>query len=143
MTFLAPAQRLAIDPNINAQGGSAFARAGCADCHLLKDYVTPARPANGVPGNFPFRPRTDFLVHDIGTGDMIGNDGDSVATTRLMRTAPLWGLHLRTKFLHDGSAATIEQAIARHGGQATNAVRNFNALSPSDRNAMLTAMRSD
>ena len=83
---------------------AAFSNAGCADCHLLKDYVTPAHPANGVPGNFSFRPRTDFLLHDIGTGDGIGNDGDSVATTRLMRTAPLWGLHLRTKFLHDGRA---------------------------------------
>jgi CxxC motif-containing protein (DUF1111 family) len=144
MTFLAPAPRLAIDPNINLQGGTAFSRAGCADCHLLKDYVTPAHPANGVPANFSFRPRSDFLVHDMGTlGDMIGNDGDSVATTRLMRTAPLWGLHLRTKFLHDGRASTITDAIHMHGGQAINAVHGFDALSASDKSAMLTAMMSD
>jgi CxxC motif-containing protein (DUF1111 family) len=143
MTFLTPAPRVAIDPNINLQGGTVFNRIGCASCHLLRDYVTPAHPANGVPGNFTFRPRSDFLVHDIGTGDFIGNDGDSVATTRLIRTAPLWGLHHRTSFLHDGSASTIEQAIARHGGQAAAARNAFNALGNSDRNAMLAAMKSD
>jgi len=144
MTFLAPAPRLPIDPGTNLQGGTAFSNAGCADCHLLKDYVTPAHPANGVPGNFTFRPRSDFLVHDMGTlGDMIGNDGDSVAKTRLMRTAPLWGLHLRTKFLHDGRASSITEAIHMHGGQAVSAVQKFDALSTSDRNAMLTAMLSD
>jgi len=143
MTFLAPAPRLPIDPNINLQGGTAFNAIGCASCHLLKDYVTPSNPANGVPGNFTFRPRSDFLVHDIGTGDLIGNTGDSVATTKLMRTAPLWGLHHRTKFLHDGRASTITDAIHAHGGQAAQSVRNFDALSTSDRNAMLTAMASD
>lgn len=101
------------------------------------------RPANGVPGNFTFRPRSDFLSHDIGTGDFIGNDGDSVATTRRIRTAPLWGLHHRTKFLHDGRASSIEQAIAFHGGQAAASRDAFNRLGFSDRRAMLTAMRSD
>jgi CxxC motif-containing protein (DUF1111 family) len=143
MTHLAPAPRLAIDPNINLQGGTVFNAIGCAGCHLLKDYVTPSAPANGVPGNFTFRPRTDFLIHDIGTGDLIGNDGDSTARTRLMRTAPLWGLHHRTRFLHDGRAGSITEAIAAHGGQAATARANFNALGTSDRNAMLTAMMSD
>ena len=143
MTFLAPAPRLPIDPNVNAQGGTVFNAIGCAQCHLLRDYVTPAHPANGVPGNFTFRPRSDFLLHDIGTGDLIGNDGDSQATTRLIRTAPLWGLHHRTRFLHDGRATTIEAAIAAHAGQATASRNAFNALGASDRNAMLAAMRSD
>ena len=144
MTFLAPAPRLPIDPNTDLQGGTVFNNIGCADCHLLKDYTTPAHPANGVPANFSFRPRSDFLLHDMGTlGDRIGNDGDSVATTRLMRTAPLWGLHLRTNFLHDGRATTITEAILAHDGQAAQSVRNFNALGSSDRSAMLTAMLSD
>jgi len=143
MTFLAPVPRLPIDPNIDLQGGTVFNRIGCAGCHLLKDYVTPTHPANGVPGSFTFRPRTDFLVHDIGTGDMIGNDGDSLATTKLMRTAPLWGLHVRTHFMHDGSQTTITGAIQAHNGQALAAKNAFNALSTSDRNAMLTAMMSD
>ena len=143
MTFLAPAPRLPIDPAINLQGGTVFNRIGCATCHLLKDYKTPAQPLNGVPGNFTFRPRSDFLLHDIGTGDGIGNDGDLRPKTNMLRTAPLWGLHLRPLLLHDGSAHTIEQAIAKHGGQAQASRAAFNALNASDRNAMLAAMKSD
>jgi CxxC motif-containing protein (DUF1111 family) len=143
MTFLAPAPRLPIDPAINLQGGTVFNRIGCAQCHLLRDYVTPSRPANGVPGNFVFRPRSDFLLHDIGTGDSIGNDGDSVATTNRIRTAPLWGLHHRRLLMHDGRATTIEQAISFHGGQAAASRDAFNRLNSSDRRAMLTAMLSD
>jgi CxxC motif-containing protein (DUF1111 family) len=143
MTFLAPVPRLPIDPNVDLQGGTVFNRIGCAGCHLLKDYTTGSSPKNGLPANFSFRPRTDFLIHDIGTGDMIGNDGDSLARTKMMRTAPLWGLHVRTHFMHDGTQTTITGAINAHGGQATNAKNAFNALSASDRNAMLTAMNSD
>jgi CxxC motif-containing protein (DUF1111 family) len=143
MTFLAPAPRLPIDPTIDLQGGTVFNRIGCAGCHLLKDYTTGSNPPNGVPANFSFRPRTDFLIHDIGTGDMIGNDGDTLARTKLMRTAPLWGLHLRTHFMHDGSQTSIVGAINVHAGQALAARNAFNALSTSDRNAMLTAMMSD
>jgi CxxC motif-containing protein (DUF1111 family) len=143
MTFLAPAPRLPIDPNTNLLGGTVFNKIGCAGCHLLKDYVTPAHPANGVPGNFTFRPRSDFLSHDIGTGDNIGNDGDSVATTRKIRTAPLWGLHHRTKLLHDGRASSIEEAISFHGGQAAASRDAFGKLSFTERSAMLAAMKSD
>src|ERR1043165_9545733 len=143
MTFLAPAPRLPIDPAINLQGGTVFNRIGCAQCHLLKDYVTPAQPANGVPPNFKFRPRSDFLLHNIGTGDGIGNDGDSRGLTNKLRTAPLWGLHLRTSFLHDGTASTIEQAIARNGGQAAASRAAFNALNPQDQSALLAAMKAD
>jgi hypothetical protein len=52
-------------------------------------------------------------------------------------------LHLRPKLLHDGSATTIEQAIAKHGGQAAASRSAFNALSASDTNAMLAAMAFD
>jgi len=143
MTFLAPAQRVPTDARILQDGGRLFTQVGCAQCHLLRDYVTPSSPRNGVPGNFSFRPRSDFLVHDIGTGDGIGNDGDSVATTNRIRTAPLWGLHLRNKFLHDGSETTIEGAIRRHGGQATNSRTAFNNLTQGQRDTILAAMRSD
>ena len=143
MTFLAPAPRLPIDLFTDLQGGTVFNSIGCAGCHLLKDYNTGSNPPNGVPANFSFRPRTDFLLHDIGTGDLIGNDGDTLARTKLMRTAPLWGLHLRTKFMHDGSQTSIVGAINVHAGQALAARNNFFALSASDQNAMLTAMQSD
>ena len=59
------------------------------------------------------------------------------------RTEPLMGVRFMEQFLHDGRATTVEQAISFHGGQAAASRNAFNALNASDRNAMLTAMRSD
>jgi CxxC motif-containing protein (DUF1111 family) len=111
--------------------------------HTLTTPATPATPANGVPGNFSFVPFSDFALHDMGSlGDRIGNDGDSLARTRMMRTAPLWGLRFRTKFLHDGRTSDLATAIRAHAGQASAAVSAFNALSSSDRSALLAALKA-
>ena len=69
-----------------------------------------------------FFPYSDFLVHDMGSL----NDGiaQSPATGQEMRTAPLWGARIRTSFLHDGRAKTIEDAILAHDGQGL-AARNL------------------
>ncbi len=165
---------------------------GCAVCHH-PNYTTPhageligvlgtKAPASDLPGsrvpealaNQVIYPYSDFMLHDIGTGDgivqtqhaslppmgvatcekidpkYIDKDGLQKAyarrrkmpeqaktaeqrktdkkaqaegppeegldqrTANMMRTAPLWGLHVRPQLLHDGSAFTIEQAILRH-----------------------------
>jgi hypothetical protein len=66
-------------------------REGCNGCHVTTTFNVTK---NGR--NFAFQPFSDFLTHDMGTlGDGIGNDGDSVAVTRRMRTAPLWGIRGR------------------------------------------------
>jgi CxxC motif-containing protein (DUF1111 family) len=44
--------------------------------------------------------------------------------------------------LHDGSAATIEQAIGRHGGEAEATRRRYEALSPAERQALSAFLRS-
>ena len=144
MTFLAPpATDPTIDPVVAQQAFDIGTRIGCASCHFTGAYTTPAVPANGVPGNLQFFPGSDFLVHDMGSlGDLIGNDGDTVATTRLMRTAPLWGLRFRTKFLHDGRATTITGAIQAHAGQGAAAATAFNALSAADKTTLLTGLNA-
>jgi CxxC motif-containing protein (DUF1111 family) len=144
MTFLAP---MPIDPSIPpavaAQGAAAFHGAGCDGCHVTTAFKTPATAPNGVPGNFSFTPYSDFLVHDMGAlGDQIGNDGDSVATTRQMRTAPLWGLRFRTAFLHDGRTGDVSIAITQHAGQGAAAAAAFSALSSSDRAALIRKIMS-
>jgi CxxC motif-containing protein (DUF1111 family) len=53
------------------------------------------------------------------------------------RTAPLWRLVDRRHFLHDGRASTILDAIITHGGDASGAVTNFDALSAGDRKKLL------
>jgi CxxC motif-containing protein (DUF1111 family) len=132
MTFLSP------PPTQNPTGASIagqieFIAVGCNGCHTSQAFTTPSSPANGVPGNFQFHPFSDFLLHDMGSlGDQIGNAGDSQATTRLMRTAPLWGVRFRTKLLHDGRASDIPSAVKAHDGQAANSARLFNLLASVD-----------
>ena len=129
MEHLAPPPQITSDPIGFAAGAIVFAAAGCANCHSAVPFVTPAHPFNGVPGNFTFFPFSDFAVHDMGSlGDGIGNTGDPVATTRQMRTAPLWGARFNTQFLHDGRAKTVRAAILAHDGQGLAARNAFAAL---------------
>ena len=119
MTALAPAPRDFSDQISVTRGQPLFSQVGCNNCHVTTTFRTPANPAPvtidaagsesiRVPGNFAFNPYSDFLAHDMGAlGDMIGNAGDSVAVTRRMRTAPLWGIRFRNHLLHDGRCGDI------------------------------------
>ncbi|HTE51847.1 MAG TPA: di-heme oxidoredictase family protein [Kofleriaceae bacterium] len=130
MERLAPPPPDLGDPIGTIIGGFNFVVVGCAGCHVPVIFVTPARPFNAVPGNFAFLPFSDFLAHDMGAlGDGIGETGDPVAQTRLMRTTPLWGARFNTQFLHDGRAATVRDAILAHDGQAAAARTQFTQLS--------------
>jgi CxxC motif-containing protein (DUF1111 family) len=161
MTFLAPPQP---DPNTSTNGQAKFVSTGCANCHVdntvsggalatAATFKTPASPAGiraadgvlrRVPGNLPFHPFSDFAVHDMGSlGDNIGlNAGDSPATTRLMRTAPLWGIRFRNLLLHDGRTGDIATAIAAHAGQGAAAATAFGNLSATDKTDLVTFVRS-
>ena len=74
-------------------------------------------------------------------GDGIGNYGDTVAVTRRMRTAPLWGLHLRTLLLHDGRTTDRGAAITAHNGgangQGTAAAAAYTALTSAQKSDLL------
>jgi CxxC motif-containing protein (DUF1111 family) len=143
MESLAPPPIDITDPGQFLNGGIRFIGAGCAGCHTVTPFITPANPFNGVPGRFPFLPFSDFLVHDMGSlGDGIGQSGDPVAQTRLMRTQPLWGARFNTQFLHDGRAATVEEAITAHDGQAAAARNAFNNLSRKNKDAVIAFINS-
>jgi len=125
-----------IDPPVPASactaspGAAAFAAVGCANCH---------RPSYIVPGSnnvLTARLYSDLLLHDMGPGLADGFEQGS-ARGNEFRTAPLWRVSDRGHFLHDGRAATILDAILLHGGQASDAVAAFNALSAADRQALL------
>ena len=137
-----PPQNLS-DPIGFAAGAIVFAVAGCANCHSVLPFVTPAHPFNGVPGNMAFFPFSDFLVHDMGSlGDGIGNTGDPVAVTRRMRTAPLWGARFNTQFLHDGRAKTVRDAILAHDGQGLAARNAFAALDSTSQSLLIKFVNS-
>lgn len=97
-----------------------FNQIGCALCHT--PGLTAAAP--GTLGNVSIQPYSDLLLHDVGTGGEI-------------RTTPLWGLRLRRRLLHDGSARSIAEAIRAHGGTATVVRQRFSALSAPDVEALL------
>jgi CxxC motif-containing protein (DUF1111 family) len=134
----------------DAQAGSAlFNQVGCHVCHT-RSIVTaePETPINGgallvsrALGNKRIQPFGDFLLHDVGTGDGIVQNGGA-STRNKVRTAPLWGLHARTRFMHDFLSHSIEDAISRHGNQAADARRAYNGLSRGDQRRLLTFLRS-
>jgi hypothetical protein len=125
-----------IDPPVPAAactaspGAAVFATVGCANCH---------KPSYTVPGSnnvLTARLYSDLLLHDMGPGLGDGFQQGS-ATGNEFRTAPLWRVADRVHLLHDGRATTMLEAILLHGGQASDAVAAFNALSAADRQALL------
>ena len=143
-------------------------------------------------GNKIIHPYSDFLLHDIGTGDGIAqtqhanipsknhadrikitdNDKKKYGITRVvsvgdtggpgkrrtlevedssdleqrtankMRTAPLWGLHMRPQMMHDGLSFTIQDAISRHHGQAEGVRLKYEALSAMQKKQLLAFLNS-
>ncbi|HUL42300.1 MAG TPA: di-heme oxidoredictase family protein [Burkholderiales bacterium] len=151
------------------RGSVLFAKIGCATCHVQTlQTAPPGTKINGgtytIPealGGKTFHPFSDFLLHDVGTGDGIvmaveEHYGRSVrnikwknfsferlqATRNKVRTAPLWGVRLRTRLMHDGASVTFADAIRRHRGEASGSSRNFYELSGGDREALLDFLRS-
>jgi len=119
------------------RGQSTFTAIGCAVCHVATITSAPAGTvinagAFVVPaplGDKNYHPFGDFLLHNIGTGDGIVQNGGQ-GTRNQVRTAPLWGIGARTRFMHDGASVTVSDAINRHQGQAGTARGNFfNGLS--------------
>jgi hypothetical protein len=104
-------------------GPRLFNTVGCAKCHV------PA--LRGVRGDVPVY--SDLLLHDMGPGldDKIvqGN-----ATGADWRTTPLIGLRLRDRFLHDGRAATLRDAVLEHGGEGERVRQRFFELDEAEQN---------
>jgi CxxC motif-containing protein (DUF1111 family) len=116
----------------------------CNGCHRSDSDIFRSTSAGGVSAGITFTPFSDFLVHDMGSlGDGIGiNDGDSVAATRRMRTAPLWGLHSRNKLLHDGRTTDRGAAILAHDGQGAAASAAFRALPQASQSDLLAYLNT-
>src|SRR2546425_1811249 len=127
MRFLAPVARGPIDAVVR-DGERIFSAIGCAACHV--PALTTGPSSNPLFNRRAVPLFSDLLLHDIGTGDGIPQ---AVAKPEEIRTPALWGLRLRRPLLHDGSAATIEDAIVRHQQEAELARRGFLQMSPDDR----------
>jgi CxxC motif-containing protein (DUF1111 family) len=112
-----------------------FAEAGCAACHV---------PALLAADGEELPVFTDLLLHDLGEG-LKGAIADDFATASEWRTAPLIDLDPKggkRRYLHDGRAATIEEAIRWHGGEAEGARTRFEALPSEEKEALVDYVRS-
>ena len=151
------------------KGNRLFDKIGCVTCHVESLTTSPAgTQINGgtfrVPaalGSVTFHPYSDFLMHDVGTGDGILqatrehygkkvfqmmseylSKQDFESSRNKMRTAPLWGVRLRPRLMHDGASLTFRDAILRHQGEATRVRQQFEKLKMEDQEAILEFLKS-
>ena len=139
---------LAATPDAIA-GQNLFSSIGCVTCHVAT--MTTAPPGtliNGgtytVPlalGNKIFHPYGDFLLHDVGTGDGIVQVGPADTANKL-RTVPLWGLRIKSRFMHDNGSITLGDAIQRHAGEAQAVIASFTALTAAQQQQLITFLKS-
>jgi CxxC motif-containing protein (DUF1111 family) len=165
----APARDAKLAATAKARKGSElFDKAGCAACHVrtLTTAAAGTRINGGtftVPpalGSKAFHPYGDFLLHDIGTGDgivipivehyartarrmpMQCTPENFQKTRNRVRTAPLWGVRLRPRLMHDGASLTFSDAILRHHGEADKAEEKFRHMGRSDQEALTEFLKS-
>ncbi|HEV2221381.1 MAG TPA: di-heme oxidoredictase family protein [Candidatus Acidoferrales bacterium] len=166
----APARDAELAKSAAANKGEAlFDKIGCATCHVATLMTAPAgTKINGgtftIPaalGSVTFHPYSDFLMHDVGTGDgilqatpehygrrvfqrMAGylSKQDFESSRNKIRTAPLWGVRLRPRLMHDGASLTFVDAIARHRGEANQVTQKFERLKRADQEAIIEFLKS-
>lgn len=130
-------------------GEHLFASLGCGTCHVSS--ITTARAGTVIDGGtfvVPealgskiIHPYSDFLLHDIETGDGIVQAGPQDTANKL-RTAPLWGLRMRPRFMHDLKSLTLQNAIERHAGEAEHVIRGFRDLSQDEKQQLISFLES-
>jgi len=145
-----PASDAALAQTPAAQSGlQVFRQVGCHHCHTQTLTTAPAGTVlNGgtfvVPpslGDKVFHPYSDFMLHDVGTGDGIVQNGG--AQTRMkLRTPPLWGLRTRSRLMHDGASLTRLDAILRHDKEARSVVQAYLRLSQQQRDQLMAFLGS-
>ena len=126
-------------------GLSLFDEIGCSACHV-SSFVTSDVVMKELSNQKIF-PYTDLLLHDMGE-DLTDNRPSFLAEGNEWRTPPLWGIGLtelvngHTRFLHDGRARNIEEAILWHGGEALDAQKSYVQLSSEERTDLLFFLNS-
>ncbi|WCN08891.1 di-heme oxidoredictase family protein [Marinomonas mediterranea] len=135
-----------LDKDWFVKGKAIFDKLECGSCHVPK--MTSGTDAKyDVLKSRRFYPFTDLLLHDMGP-ELANEFPVFNAEPTEWRTAPLWGIGLseavsgRKGFLHDGRAATIEEAILWHGGEAKPHKEAYKELNKAERNLFMTFLES-
>jgi CxxC motif-containing protein (DUF1111 family) len=150
-------------------GEELFTKIGCSACHVPSLTTAPAgTKIDGgtftIPaalGSVTFYPYGDYLMHNVGTGDGILqatqehysrkvfqmmsdylSKQDFEASRNKIRTAPLWGVRLQPRLMHDGASLTFRDAILRHAGEASQVTKKFERLKKTDQDAIIQFLES-
>ena len=147
-----PARRNVNHPIVK-QGEELFYQAKCNLCHTPTLHTKPGGvkllDGTNMPwlGNQTIHPYSDFLLHDM--GPELGDDFSQFnASGDEWRTTPLWGIGLQnvvnghTTFLHDARARNYVEAIMWHGGEGDVSRQLFKQLQKSERDALITFLKS-
>ena len=140
-----PARRNLDKPEVKA-GKLLFNQIGCNHCHIPK-MVTDQHPEMKAFSNKTIRPYTDLLLHDMGPGLADGIE-DYEASGSEWRTPPLWGIGLfsvvndHTRYLHDGRAHNLMEAVLWHDGEAKAAKEKVLELSAAERDQLIQFLQS-
>jgi CxxC motif-containing protein (DUF1111 family) len=143
-TLAVPARR-DVGATMTDAGERHFTSLGCSACHLTS-LKTGASDVAGLRDQL-IHPYTDLLLHDMGPGLADGRP-DGLATGSEWRTAPLWGIGLvsivnrHTRFLHDGRARGLQEAILWHGGEAGRAREGFRTMPARERRELVAFLES-
>ncbi len=122
------------------RGQQLFDEIQCSSCHTPMMKTSPMAPA-------PLNDRevwlySDLLLHDMGAA-LADNAPEGLGLPTEWKTAPLWGVGQTEKpLLHDGRAGRdFAKAIDFHGGEAEDAKRRFQNLSPADQAALIAFLK--
>lgn len=144
-TLKTPPRRGQTSPGV-LRGEQLFADAGCTSCHRPSIVTGPSDIA--AISNREIHPYTDVLLHDMGP-ELDDGYTEGAAETREWRTTPLWGIGLAShsqggtpRYLHDGRASSLREAIRFHGGEAAASRDRFNAMSSHEQEALLEFLES-
>jgi hypothetical protein len=158
------------NPSASAiRGKTVFNNIGCALCHTPQMQTAPVMNSEVLESR-PVNLYSDLMLHKMGPG-LADNIIQGFAGPDEFRTTPLWGVGQRMFFLHDGRAPDLLTAIQAHfatstlveadlsstlilglacvatnngyaASEANAVIQNFNALSVSDKQAVLDFLRS-
>jgi CxxC motif-containing protein (DUF1111 family) len=144
-TLNIPKRRI-IDSDAVIAGENLFHESGCASCHA-PTMRTGNKALIKELTNMVFHPYTDLLLHDMGE-QLSDHRPEGSATGQEWRTPPLWGIGLIKEIsgglalLHDGRAASIEEAILWHGGEALPSRQKFVDLAKPERDRIIEFINS-
>jgi CxxC motif-containing protein (DUF1111 family) len=118
-------------------------RAKAAQSQSQSPSQPPANPYNGGQGLTTLAEDLNAPVNVVDVKSRTKSEfrREFSHVDREWRTPPLWGVADSAPYLHDGRAATLNEAISLHGGEALNSKQQYFTIPDEDRLAVVAFMQ--